>query len=121
MGLRQLWRWLLNFGVRETVDPYPFPSQILSCDSTAAISMVQRKGSIRTTRHIELKAFFTQQWSARPEARKVRVGTNEQSADVLQNILLIADPGHSEKLGLRTSGGGVQTFSPPLPALKIFD
>ena len=55
--------------------------KILCCDSSAALDMIQRKGSTRKTRHIELKAFFLQQWSARPEVRLVQVVTSEMLAD----------------------------------------
>ena len=46
--------------------------QILCCGSSAALGMIERKGSTRETRHIELKAFFLQQWSARPEVRRAK-------------------------------------------------
>ena len=85
MGLRQQWNWLLKFGcsaeeTRETTQ------QILCCDSSAALGMLKRKGSTRKTRHIELKVFFLQQWSARPEVRLVQVETSEMLADCLTKI-----------------------------------
>ena len=43
--------------------------------------MIRRKGSTSKTKHIELKAFFLQQWSARPEVRLVHMGTSEMLAD----------------------------------------
>ena len=62
MSLRQRWNWLLKFGcnAEETNET---TQQILCCDSSAAKGMIKRKGSARKTRHIELKAFFLQQWS----------------------------------------------------------
>ena len=48
--------------------------------------MIRRKGSTRKTRHIELKVFFSQQWSARPEVRLVQVATSEMLADCLTKI-----------------------------------
>ena len=79
MSLRQQWNWLLKFGcsAEETSET---TQQILCCDSTAAVGMIKRKGSTRKTRHIELKVFFLQQWSARPEVRLVQVGTSEMLA-----------------------------------------
>ena len=47
--------------------------EVWCCDSSAALGMIKRKGSTRQTRHIELKAFFLQRWSARPEVRLVQV------------------------------------------------
>ena len=43
--------------------------QILCCDYSAALGMIQNKGSTRKTRHIELKACLLQQCNARPEVR----------------------------------------------------
>ena len=60
--------------------------QILCCDSSAALGIIKRKGSTRETRHIELKAFFLQQWSGRPEVRLVQVGTSEMLADCSTKI-----------------------------------
>ena len=79
MGLRQQWNWLLKFGcnAKETNET---TQHILCCDSSAALGLIKRKGS---TRHIELKAFFLQQWSARPEVRLVQVVTSEMLADYL--------------------------------------
>ena len=45
-----------------------------------------------------MKLFFLQQWSARPEARVVNVGSNEMLLDCLTNIMLRADLGHLEKV-----------------------
>ena len=76
MGLRQQWNWLLKFGcnAKETNET---TQQILCCDSSAALGMIKRKGSTRKTRHIELNAFFLQQWSERPEVRLVQVWTSD--------------------------------------------
>ena len=60
--------------------------QILCCDSSAALGMIRRKGLTRRTSHIELKAFFLQQWSARPEVRLVQVVTSKMLADYLTGI-----------------------------------
>ena len=73
---------------------------ILCCDSSAALAMIKRKGSTRKTRHIELKAFFLQQWSARPEERLVQVGTSEMLADCLTKIQSTSNPVQLSKLGL---------------------
>ena len=72
LSLRQQWNWLLKFGcnAEETSET---TQQIPCCDSSAAPGMIKRKGSTRKTRHIELKAFFLQQWSARAEVRLVQV------------------------------------------------
>ena len=70
MGLRQQWNWLLKFGCNAE-EANETTQQILCCDSSAALGMIKRKGSTRKMRHIELKAFFLQQWSARPEVRLV--------------------------------------------------
>ena len=65
MGLRQQWNSLLKFG-RGNEETELTTQQILCCDSFAALGMIQRKGSTRKTKHIELIAFFLQHWSARP-------------------------------------------------------
>ena len=85
MGLPQQWNWLLKIGcnAEETNET---TQQILCCDSSAALGMIKRKGPTRKTRHIELKAFFSQQWSARPEVRIVQVVTSEMLADCLTRI-----------------------------------
>ena len=85
IGLRQQWNWLRQFG--NTDDEETGRSQqILCCDSSAALGMIRRKGLIRETGHMELKAFLLQQWSARPEVRLVQVGTSEMLADCLTKI-----------------------------------
>ena len=70
MGLRQQWNWLRQSGCNDE-EQTEAPQQILCCDSSAALGMIRRKGPTRKTRHIELKAFFLQQWSARPEVSLV--------------------------------------------------
>ena len=82
MGLRH---WLRQFGNTDDEETEA-SQQILCCDSSAALGMIRRKGSTRRTRHIELKAFFLQQWSARPEVTLVQVGTSEMLADCLTKI-----------------------------------
>ena len=86
MGLRQQWNSLRKFGNTD-VKATEASQQILCCDSSAALGMIKRKGSTRKTRHIELKAFFRQQWCARPEVRLVQVGTSEVLADCLTKIV----------------------------------
>ena len=58
----------------------------LSCDSSAVLSLIKRKGPSRKTTHIELKAFFLQRWSTRPEVRLVQVETSEMPADCLTKV-----------------------------------
>ena len=99
MGLRQQWNWLRQFGNTDD-EPAEGSQQILCCDSSAALGMMRRKGSTRKTRHIELKAFFLQQWSARPEVRLVQVGTSEMLADCLTKIQSTPNSVHLSKLGL---------------------
>ena len=72
--------WLLHLG------PVAARAWTLCCDSSAALGMIKRKGSTRKTRHIELKAFFLEQWNARPEVRLVQVETSEMLADCLTKI-----------------------------------
>ena len=81
---------------------------MLCCDSVA-LGMIKRKGPTRKTRHIELKVFFLQQWSARPEVRLVRVRTSEMLADFLTKGAV----DHLSRLGLeiKSSGGGDITGS----------
>ena len=76
MSLRPQWNWLLKFGCN-TKDTNETTQQILCCDSCAALGMIKRKGSTRKTRHMELKAFFLQQWSARPRVSFVQGRTSE--------------------------------------------
>ena len=99
MGLRQQWNWLLNFGCNAE-EMNETTQQILCCDSSAALGFIKRKGSTPKTRHIELKAFFLQQWSARPEARRVQVGTSEMLADCLTKIQSTPNSVHLSRLGL---------------------
>ena len=86
MGLPQQWNWLLKFGcnAEETNET---TQQILCSDSSAALGMIKRKGSTCKTRHIELKAFFWQQWSARPEVRIVQVVTSEVTSEMVADCL----------------------------------
>ena len=53
VSLRQQWNWLLKFGcnVEETSE---MTQQILCCDSSAALGMIERTGSTRKASHIEL-------------------------------------------------------------------
>ena len=74
--------------------------QILCCGSSAAPGMIQRKGSTRKTKHIDLKAFFLQQWSARPQVRLVQVGTSEMLSDCQTKIHSTANSIHLSRLGL---------------------
>ena len=99
MSLRQQWNWLLKFGcnVEETDEA---TRQILCCDSSAAQGTIKRKGSTRKTRHIELKAFFLQQWSARPKVRLVQVGTSDMLAECLRKIQPTPHSVHLSRLGL---------------------
>ena len=99
MGLRQQWIWLLQFGCsdEETTEA---SQQILCCDSFAAPGMIMRKGSTRKTRHIDSKAFFSQQWSVRQEMRLVQVGTSEMLADCLTTIQSAPNSVQLSKLGL---------------------
>ena len=80
MSLRQQWNWQRQFGSTDD-EAIEASQQILCCDSCAALGMIRRKGSTRKTRHIELNAFFPQQWSARPKVRLVQVVTSEMLAD----------------------------------------
>ena len=85
IGLRQKWNWLRQFG--NTDDEETGRShQILCFFSSAALGMIRSKGSTRETGHMDLKAFFLQQWSARPEVRLVQVKTTEMLADCLTKI-----------------------------------
>ena len=99
MSLRQQWKWLLKFGcnAEETSET---TQQILCRDSSAALGMIKRKGSTRKTRHIELKAIFFQQWSARPEERLVQVETTEMLNDCLAKIQSTPNSIHLSKPGL---------------------
>ena len=108
MGLRQQWNCLRQFGNTETETS----QQILCCDS-AALGMITHKGSTRERRHIKVKAFFLQQWSARPEVRLVQVGTSEMLADCLTMIQSTPNSIHLSKLGLdiKSSPELVQTWS----------
>ena len=76
------------------------PLQILCSDSTAAIGIVRRKGSSRRTRHVELKAFFLQQWAQRPLVQVVKVGTSDMLADALTKVMNMPTD-HGTLLGLR--------------------
>ena len=98
-GLRQQWIWPLKFGCsdEETTEA---SQQILCCDSFAALGLIMRKGWTRKTRHIDLKEFFSQQWSARPEVRLVQVGTSEMLADCLTTIQSTPNSVHLSKPGL---------------------
>ena len=81
IGLQQLWKWLRKCGSNAEEETHTTTQQILCCDSSAELSMIQRKRSTRKTRHIELKALFLPQWSARPEVRRVQVKTDEMLVD----------------------------------------
>ena len=91
MSLRQQWNWILKFGchAEETSET---TQQIPSCDSTAALGMIQRK--------VELNAFFLQQRSARPQVRLVQVETSEMLADCLTKIQSTPSSVHLSRLGL---------------------
>ena len=99
MSLRQQSKWLLKFGctAEETIGS---AQQILCCGYSAALGMIKRKGSSRKTRHIELKAFFLQQWSARPEVRLVQVETSEVLSDCLTRIQSTPHSVHLSRLHL---------------------
>ena len=99
MGLRPQWNWLRQFGGDDEVQT-DASQQVLCCDSSAALGMIRRKGSTRKTRHIELRASFLQQWSARPEVRLVQVGASEMLADCLTKIQSTPNSVHLSKLGL---------------------
>ena len=99
MGLRQQWTWLRQFGSNDEMQT-DAAQQILCCDSSAALGMIRREGWTHKTRHIELNAFFLQQWSARPEVRLVQVGTSEMLADCLTKIQSTQNSVHLSNLGL---------------------
>ena len=85
MGLRQQWNWLRKSG-NNAEETCSTSQQILCCDSSAAVSVTKRNGSTRKPRHIELKAFFLQQWRARQEMRLVQVKTDDMLADCLTKV-----------------------------------
>ena len=99
MGLRQQWNWLRQFGSTDD-EPTEASQQILCCDPSAALGMIRRKGSTRKTGPMELRAFFLQQWSARPQVRLVQVGTSEMLADCLTEVQSTPNSVHLSKLGL---------------------
>ena len=125
LGIHELWQRLVDFKSLEVdnkdqVDNKSFkvdnqgqvfsnnklntaqraPLQILCSDSTAAIGIVRRKGSSRRTRHVELKAFFLQQWAQRPLVQVVKVGTSDMLADALTKVMNMPTD-HGTLLGLR--------------------
>ena len=114
MSLRQQWNLLLKFGcnAEETSET---TQQKLCCNSSAALDMIKRKGSTRKTRHIELKAFFLQLWSARPEVRLVQVWTSEVLAECLIKIVSTPNMIQIRAWSKRSSGGGCRTCT------QIFD
>ena len=107
MSLRQQRNWLLKFGCNAE-EMNDTTQQILCCDSSAALGMMRRKGSTRKTRHIELKAFFLQQWSARPGVRLVQVVTREMLADCLTKRQSTPNSVHLSRLGLDIKSGPKQ-------------
>ena len=113
MSLRQQCNWLLKFG-RNADATNETTQQILCCDSSAALGMIKRKGTTRRTRHIELKAFFLQQWSARPEVRLVLVGTSKMLADLSSTGIqsnMKSSRGQIGTWSKRSSGGGCRNSS----------
>ena len=112
LGLHELWQRLIDFKSIEVNDKDQVlnndklnkaqraPLQILCSDSTAAIGIVRRKGSSRRTRHVELKAFFLQQWAQRPLVQVVKVGTSDMLADALTKVMSMPTD-HGVLLGLR--------------------
>ena len=107
MGLRQQWKCVRQFGC-EDEEKTEASQQILCSDSSAALAMIKRKGSTRKTRHIELNAFFLQQWSARPEVRLVQVRTSEMFAYCVTKIQSTPHPVHLSKLGLEVKSSPEQ-------------
>ena len=96
MSLRQQWNWLLKFGCNAETN---VTTHKIQC-SSAALGTIKRKGSTRKKRHIGLKAFFLQQWSARPEVRLVQVETNEMLVDCLTKVQSTPYSHHLSRLGL---------------------
>ena len=80
IGLMQLARSLLGNSSALT-------ELIVATDSTAAISIVKRKGASRRVRHVELRAFFLQDIFRREYARIVKIGTTKNIADMLTKPL----------------------------------
>ena len=62
--------------------------------------MIKRKESTRRTRHIEPKAFFFHQWSARPEVRLAQVKSDEMLADGLTKGQWTPNSIHRSRIGL---------------------
>ena len=52
MGLRQQWNWLLKFG-RDAEETNATTQQIPCCASSAALGVIQCKGSSRKSKQIE--------------------------------------------------------------------
>ena len=99
MSLRQQWNWLLKFGcnAEETNET---TQHFMCCDSSAALGMIKRQGSTRKTRHIELKTFFLQQWSGRPDVGLVQVEMGKILADCSTKIQSTPNSVHLSRPGL---------------------
>ena len=77
LGLRQLAHPILCAGSNSS------PELIVASDSSAAISIVKRRGASRRVRHVEMRAFFLQDIFRRDESRLVKIGTASNVADML--------------------------------------
>ena len=112
LGVQSIWQWLLAFGKpteHSSDHEKAWPMQILCCDSSAAISIMRRAGATRRTGHIELKAFFLQQWCARPQVKVAKVKTDEMLADGLTKVVAKIPENQLRCLGLALNGEGVQS------------
>ena len=96
-GISQLWRWMLVEGIIEDMKQM---DEIVGSDSSAAISILKRKGSSRRTKHVELQVFLLQAYCRLDYVKIMKVKSEDMFSDSLTKIMTM--PRHRvQKCGLR--------------------
>ncbi len=83
-GISQLWRWMLAEGIIEDMKQ---TDEIVGSDSSAGISILERKGSSRRTKQVELKVFFLQAYCRLDDVKVMMVKTEDMLSDSFTKVM----------------------------------
>ena len=75
--------------------------EIVGSDSAVALSILRRKGATRRTKHVELKAFFLQNYVQQDHVKTIKIATEAMLADSLTKVMTMPES-HVAKCGLKS-------------------
>ena len=96
-GVSMMWSWLMAGGIMKDVEIH---EEIVGSDSTVALSILRRKGATRRTKHVEMKAFFLQNYCQQAHVKLLKIATENMLADSLTKVMNMPAH-HVAKCGLK--------------------